>query len=73
MKLLVSKGIGASRLQLRVGVRPEINLLVFRMTSFQTTASFLCTLNKKHEICKIPLTFRPFAAIIDTVERGVPR
>lgn len=29
MKLLVSKGIGASRLQLRVGVRPEINLLVF--------------------------------------------
>jgi predicted MPP superfamily phosphohydrolase len=29
MKLLVSKGIGASRIQLRVGVRPEINLLVF--------------------------------------------
>jgi len=29
MKLLVSKGIGASRLQLRVGVRPEVNLLVF--------------------------------------------
>ena len=29
MKLLVSKGIGASRLQLRVGVRPEINLLTF--------------------------------------------
>ena len=29
MKLLVSKGIGASRLQLRVGVRPEINLLLF--------------------------------------------
>ena len=29
MKLLVSKGIGASRLQLRVGVRPEIDLLVF--------------------------------------------
>jgi len=29
MKLLVSKGIGASRLQLRVGVRPEINLLAF--------------------------------------------
>ena len=29
MKLLVSKGIGASRLQLRVGVRPEINLLIF--------------------------------------------
>ena len=30
MKLLVSKGIGGSRLQLRVGVRPEINLLVFK-------------------------------------------
>jgi len=29
MKLLVSKGVGASRLQLRVGVRPEINLLLF--------------------------------------------
>ena len=29
MKLLVSKGIGASRVQLRVGVRPEINLLTF--------------------------------------------
>ena len=29
MKLLVSKGIGASRLQLRVGVRPEIDLLLF--------------------------------------------
>lgn len=29
MKLLVSKGIGASRIQLRVGVRPEIDLLVF--------------------------------------------
>ena len=29
MKLLVSKGVGASRIQLRVGVRPEINLLVF--------------------------------------------
>ena len=29
MKLLVSKGIGASRLQLRFGVRPEINLLLF--------------------------------------------
>lgn len=29
MKLLVSKGIGASRIQLRVGVRPEINLLLF--------------------------------------------
>ncbi len=29
MRLLVSKGIGASRLQLRVGVRPEINLLLF--------------------------------------------
>ena len=28
MKLLVSKGIGASRLQLRVGVKPEINLLI---------------------------------------------
>ena len=30
MKLLVSKGVGASRLQLRVGVRPEIDLLVFQ-------------------------------------------
>lgn len=30
MQLLVSKGIGASRIQLRVGVQPEINLLVFR-------------------------------------------
>ena len=29
IRLLVSKGIGASRLQLRVGVRPEVNLLVF--------------------------------------------
>ena len=29
MKLLVSKGVGASRLQLRFGVRPEINLLLF--------------------------------------------
>lgn len=29
MKLLISKGIGASRLQLRVCVRPEINLLLF--------------------------------------------
>ena len=29
MKLLVSKGVGASRLQWRVGVRPEINLLTF--------------------------------------------
>lgn len=29
MKLLVSKGTGASRIQLRVGVRPEINLLEF--------------------------------------------
>ncbi len=29
MKLLVSKGIGASRVQLRVGVRPEIDLLTF--------------------------------------------
>ena len=29
MKLLVSKGIGASRIQLRIGVRPEINLLIF--------------------------------------------
>ena len=29
MKLLVSKGIGASRLQLRVGVRPEVELLTF--------------------------------------------
>ena len=29
MKLLVSKGIGASRLQLRFGVKPEINLLIF--------------------------------------------
>lgn len=29
MKLIVSKGIGASRLQLRVGVRPEIELLRF--------------------------------------------
>lgn len=28
-RLLVSKGIGASRLQLRVGVRPEIHLLTF--------------------------------------------
>ncbi len=28
-KLLVTKGIGASRIQLRVGVRPEINLLRF--------------------------------------------
>ena len=30
MKLLVSKGVGASRLQLRVGVRPEIDLLCFQ-------------------------------------------
>ena len=29
MKLMISKGIGASRLQLRIGVRPEINLLTF--------------------------------------------
>ena len=29
MRLIVSKGIGASRLQLRVGVRPEIELLRF--------------------------------------------
>ena len=29
MKLLVSKGIGASRLQIRAGVQPEIDLLVF--------------------------------------------
>ena len=29
MKLLVSKGVGASRVQLRFGVRPEINLLLF--------------------------------------------
>ncbi len=29
MQLIVSKGIGASRLQLRVGVRPEIELLRF--------------------------------------------
>ena len=29
MKLLVSKGIGASRLQFRAGVQPEIDLLVF--------------------------------------------
>ena len=29
MKLLVSKGVGASRIQLRVGVRPEIDLLTF--------------------------------------------
>ncbi len=29
MKLLVSKGVGASRIQLRIGVRPEINLLIF--------------------------------------------
>ncbi len=29
MKLLVSKGVGASRVQLRVGVRPEIELLTF--------------------------------------------
>ena len=29
MKLLVSKGVGASRIQLRVGVRPEMDLLVF--------------------------------------------
>ena len=29
MKLIISKGIGASRLQLRVGVRPEIELLRF--------------------------------------------
>ena len=28
-KLLVSKGVGASRLQLRVGVRPEIDLITF--------------------------------------------
>ena len=28
-RLLVSKGIGASRIQLRLGVRPEINLLEF--------------------------------------------
>lgn len=30
MKLLVSKGVGASRLQLRVGVRPEIDLLCYQ-------------------------------------------
>ena len=30
MRLLVSKGIGASRIQWRVGVRPEIELLTFR-------------------------------------------
>lgn len=29
MKLVVSKGVGASRLQLRVGVRPEIELISF--------------------------------------------
>ncbi len=29
MKLLVSKGVGASRLQLRAGVRPEIDLIRF--------------------------------------------
>lgn len=29
MKLLVTKGIGASRIQLRIGVRPEMELLVF--------------------------------------------
>lgn len=29
MRLLVSKGIGASRLQLRVGVRSEVELLIF--------------------------------------------
>lgn len=29
MRLLVSKGVGASRLQLRVGVRPEIELITF--------------------------------------------
>lgn len=28
-KLLVSKGVGASRIQLRVGVRPEVNLIRF--------------------------------------------
>lgn len=29
MKLFISKGVGASRIQLRVGVRPEIDCLVF--------------------------------------------
>lgn len=29
MKLLVTKGVGASRLQWRVGVRPEVNLVTF--------------------------------------------
>ncbi len=29
MKLLISKGVGASRIQLRMGVRPEIDLLSF--------------------------------------------
>lgn len=29
MRLLVSKGVGASRLQWRIGVRPEVDLLVF--------------------------------------------
>ena len=29
MRLLVSKGVGASRLQLRIGVRPEIELITF--------------------------------------------
>ena len=29
MKLLVSKGVGASRIPWRVGVRPEIDLIVF--------------------------------------------
>lgn len=29
MKLLVSKGVGASRLQLRIGVQPEINQITF--------------------------------------------
>ena len=29
MRLLVSKGVGASRLQLRVGVQPEINQIIF--------------------------------------------
>ena len=29
MQLLISKGVGASRVQLRVGVQPEINLLTF--------------------------------------------
>lgn len=29
MRLLVSKGVGASRIQLRIGVRPEVHLLNF--------------------------------------------